>query len=480
MSGYGSLAGGRGPHSLIDRVQDTIFALTSSLPCHGMSWRDFCTALPEGGTSASNSNASNGQSSGNVKLNGRNVQIVKLLGEGGFSFVYLARDRESGREFALKKIRCPAGSEALPLALAELESHRRFHSPYIMKLLDSAIVQEMDGKTVYLFLPYQPMGNVQDYINKGLVLGRRWAEKSLLEVFLGTCYGVKELHCYKLKDVGVRRVDGEGRGKGQMTPSDGMFVRSEEEEAGGGALREDTPGGDKAPLIDSSHTGGDGGEGYSDDNGDDGDDDEMGQSSYPPKKKRDEYEQRQPRPGGDDLQGVKGGELVPYAHRDIKPGNIMLSPSSNQEGEATLHPVLMDFGSTCRARLHITSRREAIAEQDVAAERSSMAYRAPELFDIKTDTTLTEAVDIWSLGCTLYCMMYSYSPFETPTMIDQGGSVAMAVLQNNWKFPTDEQNDSYSQASREIIKSCLITKVEARATIDQVITMTKSALQRVS
>ena len=32
-------------------------------------------------------------------------QIVKLLGEGGFSFVYLAEDETSGRLFALKKVR---------------------------------------------------------------------------------------------------------------------------------------------------------------------------------------------------------------------------------------------------------------------------------------------------------------------------------------------------------------------------------------
>jgi hypothetical protein len=104
MSGYGSLGGGRGPHSLVDRIQDTIFALTSSLPCHGMSLREICTALPPGGASSSNSNTNNSLTSGNIKLNGRNVQVVKLLGEGGFSFVYLARDRESGREFALKKV----------------------------------------------------------------------------------------------------------------------------------------------------------------------------------------------------------------------------------------------------------------------------------------------------------------------------------------------------------------------------------------
>lgn len=33
--------------------------------------------------------------------------------------------------------------------------------------------------------------------------------------------------------------------------------------------------------------------------------------------------------------------------------------------------------------------------QDIAAERSTMPYRAPELFDVKTGTTLDEKVDIW-------------------------------------------------------------------------------------
>lgn len=65
-------------------------------------------------------------------------------------------------------------------------------------------------------------------------------------------------------------------------------------------------------------------------------------------------------------------------------------------------------------------------------------------------------------------------------MIDQGGSIAMAVLQNNWKFPNDDQNDSYSQASREIIKKCLITDVRKRATIEDVIKLTQDALRRVS
>jgi serine/threonine kinase 16 len=31
-----------------------------------------------------------------VKINGRTFQIIKVLGEGGFSFVYLAQDEHSG------------------------------------------------------------------------------------------------------------------------------------------------------------------------------------------------------------------------------------------------------------------------------------------------------------------------------------------------------------------------------------------------
>jgi serine/threonine kinase 16 len=33
--------------------------------------------------------------------------------------------------------------------------------------------------------------------------------------------------------------------------------------------------------------------------------------------------------------------------------------------------------------------------QDIAAEKSTMAYRAPELFDVKTGIVLDESVDIW-------------------------------------------------------------------------------------
>ena len=58
-------------------------------------------------------------------------------------------------------------------------------------------------------------------------------------------------------------------------------------------------------------------------------------------------------------------------------------------------PVLMDFGSAMKARIKIENRSQALLQQDLAAEQCTMAYRAPELFDVKTGVTLDEKVDIW-------------------------------------------------------------------------------------
>ena len=58
-------------------------------------------------------------------------------------------------------------------------------------------------------------------------------------------------------------------------------------------------------------------------------------------------------------------------------------------------PILMDLGSCMKARIPIENRSQALSQQDIAAEHSTMAYRAPELFDVKTGTTLDEKVDIW-------------------------------------------------------------------------------------
>ena len=66
-------------------------------------------------------------------------------------------------------------------------------------------------------------------------------------------------------------------------------------------------------------------------------------------------------------------------------------------------PILMDLGSCLKARIPIENRTEALIQQDNAAEHCTMAYRAPELFDVKTGTALDEKVDIWVSLSNLSC-----------------------------------------------------------------------------
>jgi len=159
-------------------------------------------------------------------------------------------------------------------------------------------------------------------------------------------------------------------------------------------------------------------------------------------------------------------ELDPYAHRDIKPGNVMIADDG-------VTPILMDFGSTVRARMHIQNRSQALTQQDLAAEQSTMTYRAPELFDVKTGQTLDEKVDIWSLGCTLYALAYSRSPFENTQTTEQGGSIAMAVMNAQYKHPPS----AYSQGLKSLIDSMMKANPQDRPDIHEVIKMTDRVLQ---
>lgn len=55
----------------------------------------------------------------------------------------------------------------------------------------------------------------------------------------------------------------------------------------------------------------------------------------------------------------------------------------------------MDLGSMDEAAVNIHNSREAQRLQDDAAERCTMPYRAPELFNVQTGDTITQATDMW-------------------------------------------------------------------------------------
>lgn len=154
------------------------------------------------------------------------------------------------------------------------------------------------------------------------------------------------------------------------------------------------------------------------------------------------------------------------------------------------NPILMDLGSLAPSPIAITSRSLALAVQDTAAEHSTMPYRAPELFDVKTGSIIDTKVDIWSLGCTLYACLVGKSPFEARSD-ETGGSLSMCVLGGDWRFPDEKSGATKGKAKvggeaetssgsseqvisepvKEVVRKCLQVEPADRPDIDELIQM---------
>ncbi|KAL4969293.1 putative serine/threonine protein kinase ENV7 [Aspergillus stella-maris] len=391
-------------------------------------------------------------SSPQLKINSRSFKLLRLLGEGGFSYVYLVQDKSTSELFALKKIRCPFGQESVSQALKEVEAYNLFtRERNIIHSIDHSVSTESgskfrsDGgeagsKTVYILLPYYQRGNLQDAINANLVNHTQFPEKRLTILMLGVAQALRAMHQYRVKSgsgptrkaKAVRREGAEADADSSMRMGKGKRRASQHNE-------EDS---ENEPLMD----------------------DEVTQSQ----------------------EGVQDGDLRPYAHRDIKPGNIMI----DDDGQS---PILMDLGSLAPSPIAITSRSLALAVQDTAAEHSTMPYRAPELFDVKTGSIIDTKVDIWSLGCTFYACLVGKSPFEARSE-ETGGSLSMCVLGGDWRFPDEKsgatkgkgkageepKQDSAASISapiKDIVRRCLQVEPSDRPDIDELIQLLKDVIK---
>jgi eukaryotic-like serine/threonine-protein kinase len=87
-------------------------------------------------------------------------------------------------------------------------------------------------------------------------------------------------------------------------------------------------------------------------------------------------------------------------HRDIKPGNILLTPAGD--------PVVVDFGLA-----HDADEELATLTQS-GDFFGTPAYMAPEQIGARR-TSADRRTDVWSLGATLYECLAGRRPFEAPT-----------------------------------------------------------------
>ena len=99
----------------------------------------------------------------------------------------------------------------------------------------------------------------------------------------------------------------------------------------------------------------------------------------------------------------------PYAHNDLKPGNVLFS---SKKGDLPV-AIVMDFGSAAPARRSIRSRSEALALQV-----SSSAYVSHENADARESQARACFVLMSQLFCGyasrhasnhMYCNLFDYS-----------------------------------------------------------------------
>ncbi|KAI5076574.1 hypothetical protein GOP47_0008639 [Adiantum capillus-veneris] len=127
-----------------------------------------------------------------VEVGSLRLQIRSVIAEGGFSSVYLARDAQSGKQFAVKHIMCN-DTESIDLIKKEVNALKTLRGhPNIITLHGQAMYDM--GRTKECFI-------VTEYCDKMMVevLDSRGAgffeEKQLLLMFRDICNAVYALHC---------------------------------------------------------------------------------------------------------------------------------------------------------------------------------------------------------------------------------------------------------------------------------------------
>lgn len=146
------------------------------------------------------------------------------------------------------------------------------------------------------------------------------------------------------------------------------------------------------------------------------------------------------------------------AHRDVKPANVLLL------GDDLVDAVLCDFGSAAEARISVCNADQVADLSDDLQEFTSLSFRAPELFDLVSGVTITEAIDQWALGCLLFAVCFGINPFDAQLL--RGGSVELAI--RNVVFEVPEHGGAKFPRCVALIRALLVAEPDARLTARQI------------
>jgi serine/threonine protein kinase len=139
----------------------------------------------------------------------------------------------------------------------------------------------------------------------------------------------------------------------------------------------------------------------------------------------------------------------PIVHRDLKPANFLVKNGAYK---------LCDFGSAVFGHVDLkTPAARAEAEEEIQKTTTQM-FRAPEMVDLYMAKKLTQATDVWALGCCLYSLAFLQNCFE------EGSN--LAILSRKYRIPDD---NPYGEGLVELIDRMLTTDSKERADMTEVI-----------
>ncbi|KAF2261125.1 Pkinase-domain-containing protein [Lojkania enalia] len=130
-------------------------------------------------------------------------------------------------------------------------------------------------------------------------------------------------------------------------------------------------------------------------------------------------------------------------HRDIKPDNCLITEDDVLK--------IVDFG--------VSEMFEKESEMKTAKSAGSPAFMPPELCVPKHGHVSGRAADIWSMGVTLYCLLFGRIPFEKLGMIELYQSIRMDSI---------EFDKPISDDLKDLLFRLLEKDPEKRITMEQI------------
>ena len=148
----------------------------------------------------------------------------------------------------------------------------------------------------------------------------------------------------------------------------------------------------------------------------------------------------------------------PIIHRDLKIENILKFGKNYK---------ICDFDSSTTEIFNpkISDEKTKNKFYKDFETNSTLYYRAPEMCDKYSEYIVNEKVDIWSLGCILYIILFKIHPFKD--------AEKLTIISGQFTFPKNA-NNKYSEKILDLIRFMLCTNPEKRISSREIVLTLKN------